>query len=210
MELNLESLEKLNPCSDGLTWWKMAACKTVESTIARLLSEEKLDWANWLIARVLTHDGQIRYAIFSARQVLEIYEKRYPGDNRARRAVEAAEEYLADKTEEKRQAAANAAYAAANAAYAAAYAAAHAANAAAHAANAAAYAANAAANAAKGAAANAAANAAMKKKVIEYGVSLLSERARTKNNKRHADNDTPKQSLKKRVTAVVRKALKRK
>ena len=168
MELTLESLEKLNPCSEGLAWWKAAACKTVDATITRLLSEEKLDWANWLIVRVLTHDNQIRYAIFAARQVLEIYEKQYPGDLRARRAVEAAEEYLADKTEEKRQAA--------------------------HAAN----------------AAHAAANAAMKKKVIEYGVSLLSERARTKNNKRHADNATPKQSLKKRVSAAVRKALKRK
>lgn len=84
MKMTLESLQNLNPCSDGLAWWKSAACKTVESTIKKLFAEDKLDWANWLIVRVLPHDNQIRYAIYVAEQVLDIYEKQYPGDARSR------------------------------------------------------------------------------------------------------------------------------
>jgi len=108
-------------------------------------------------------EDSVSLAIFAAKLVIGIYEKKYPGEDRPREAIEAAKKWLADPTEKNSaaaNAAANAAYAAAHAAAsAAAYAAANAAYAAAHAANAA-HAAYAAANAAASAAANAAANAA--------------------------------------------------
>ena len=108
-------------------------------------------------------------AVTSAKKVLPVYEAKYPGDLRPRKAIEAAEEYIRDPTAtsaDAAHAAANAAYAAANAANAAAAAAADAAaNAAAHAAANAAYA---AANAAYAAAANAAANAARAAAWVAY------------------------------------------
>ena len=59
------------------------------------------------------------YAIYCAEAVLHIFEEKYPNDNRPRKAIEAAKEYLKHPTEENKQAA----YAYAAAAYDAAYAA---------------------------------------------------------------------------------------
>ncbi len=61
------------------------------------------------------------YAIYWAEAVLHIFEEKYPDDNRPRKAIEAAKEYLRHPTEENKQAADAAAYAAdaADAAYAA-------------------------------------------------------------------------------------------
>jgi len=109
-------------------------------------TDDKLDkyrWCNWLLSRILPKDENIKYAIYSARLVIDIFEKKYPNDNRPRKAIEVAELYLEGKvTKEQIEAAAAIYTAAAN--YAA-YAAKYAAYAAAYAANAAAYAANAAA-----------------------------------------------------------------
>ncbi len=73
---------------------------------------------------------QVRFAVLAARAVLDIFESARPGDDRPRKAIEAAEAYLDGRAAKAAYAAANAAaYAAyaANAAYAAAYAAANAA-----------------------------------------------------------------------------------
>jgi hypothetical protein len=104
----------------------------------------------------------VQFAILCAEAVLHIYEAEYPYDKRPRAAVEAAQNYLNNPSED----AAHAANAAAYAAYAA-DAAAYAADAAAYAADAAAYAAYAADAAAY--AAYAAANAAARAADIDFG-----------------------------------------
>lgn len=82
-------------------------------------------------------DDSVSLAIFCAEQVLDIFEASSPGDDRPRKAVEAAKAWLADPSDDNRQAArasADAAAASADAdaaAYAAAYAATAAADAAA-------------------------------------------------------------------------------
>jgi len=198
MEISLDWLKEVSACSEGKDWF--AAQKETDGVkvLKKLLKEDHWDWANWTIYRMFTKEQKIQYAIFAAEQVISIFEKKYPDDKRPREAIKAARAYLKDPSEKNKKAtyaAANAANAATYAANAATYAAANAANAAANAAyaaaNAAAYAAanaaNAAANAAAYAAANAAtyaaanaaanaanaANAAMKKKIIEYGISLV-------------------------------------
>jgi hypothetical protein len=142
------------------------------------MKHDKLDWANWLIVRIMTYKQYVSYAVFSAESVLDIYEKKYPNDNRPRKAIEAAKLCVKSPTKKNKDAAdaaANAASAAAsaaaNAAYAA-YAASAAANTAntAYAADAAAYAASAAASAAYAADA---ADAEMKIKILNYGLKLL-------------------------------------
>jgi len=105
----------------------------------------------WFIANKLKKLDQIRYAIFAAKQVLYIFEKKYPGDTRPRLAIQAAEKYLKNPNKK----AADAAYAAANAA-------ADAADVAAYVAAAVAY-----------AAADAANDAKLKLKIINYGIKLL-------------------------------------
>jgi len=97
----------------------------------------------------MTKDQCVEIAIYSAELVLHIFEKEYPNDDRPRKAIEAAREYLKLKTSAAAYAA-DAAYAA-YAAYAAdsAYAASAAARVADAAARAASYAASYAARAAK-------------------------------------------------------------
>ena len=98
-----------------------------ENLYSALDDRTRLQWANWLVARILPHHEQVRYAIFAARQVLALYSTKCPDDDRPLKAIEAAEAYL-DGTGAA-DAAAYAAYAAADAAagtgaaYAAAYAA---------------------------------------------------------------------------------------
>ena len=152
MKLTLKILESFNACHDGKMWFAAQKSRTVKGVVDKLIAQSKLDWANWTVSRMTNHDNKIRYAIFAAEQVLSIYEKQHPDDARPRKAIEAAKKYLADKSEKNKNAAnaaANAAYAAnvANAAYAA-------------------YAAN---------AAYAAANAAMKEKIIRFGLTLIKD-----------------------------------
>ena len=108
-------------CDSGYQWWLENDKPTdVIATANKLNSEDHNDWANWLIVRFMTHEQKVQYAIYAAEQVIDIYEKKYPDDDRPRKAIEAAKNYLKDKSKKK----ADAAYAAyaAHAAYAAAYA----------------------------------------------------------------------------------------
>jgi hypothetical protein len=181
MEITKKWLDKQGACADGVEWFIESKFEGIEGiALVKKTMKKKMDWANWLVVRLMTHDQQIKYAVFAAEQVINIYEEKYPDDKRPREAIEAAKKYLGDKTEQNKKAA-DAAYAAAHAAHAAhaanaaayaAYAAANAADAA-NAANAAAYAAY-AANAAS-AAANAAAKSDMFKTIINYGIEIIQE-----------------------------------
>jgi hypothetical protein len=115
---------------------------------------KKINYPNWYIEK--QKEVQILFAILCAESVLKYFENKYPNDNRPRKAIEAAKNYLKDPSAANKKVAYAAAYAAAAAdaaAYAAAAAAADAYAAAAYAAadaaaDAAAYAAAAAADAA--------------------------------------------------------------
>ena len=150
MKITKEWLEYKSACVRGKEWFNNQAETDSILVVKKLMQKNHYDWANWTLTRLMNHDQQIKYAIFAAELVIKIYEDKYPGNDEPRKAIEAAKEYLKDKTEDKRKAAAAAAVAA-NAAADAAYVAAD------DDAAAAAYAANAAADAA---AANAAADAA--------------------------------------------------
>ena len=65
----------------------------------------------------MTLEQKRKYAIFAAQQVLDIFEAKYPDDERPRKAIEAAEAVLENDTKENR-AKADVAAAAAYAAYA--------------------------------------------------------------------------------------------
>jgi hypothetical protein len=188
MKLSLEILQKHGACSEGVRWYQDNGCpKTVSSTVDLLLksdNDNRLNWSNWLLSRMLSHKNKIHYAIYAAEQVIEIYEKKYPDDQRPRNAINAAKKVLKSNTKKNRDAAdasSHAAYAAADASSHAAYAAADASS---HAAYAAAYA---AADASSHAAAD-----AMKEKIINYGLSLIKEAAdgrRQGNHRTHSNSD---------------------
>lgn len=190
MNISLDILKMYGACNSGIECFKYLKTTTVHETINKCMdlsddvvlqwTDDELDkykWCNWLLNRILPKDEKIKYAIYSARLVIDIFEKKYPNDNRPRKAIEAAELYLEGRVTKKQIR--NAANAAANAAYAvgatanadkyAAYAAHYAANAA-NDANAAVYAANAAAYAV-----DVADRKEIFKSIITYGLTLISE-----------------------------------
>jgi len=101
----------------------------------KLTTTKELSCPDWYIDDKKRRRVQVQFAVLCAESVLHIYENQYPDDNRPRKAIEAAQNYLKKPS----NAAAYAAKAANEAAYAA-----YAAKAANEAANAAAYAAKAA------------------------------------------------------------------
>ena len=191
MKITLKLLQNLNACGGGIEFVTENKLIGLEDKpfIEKLISLKRLDYANWLTVRILNNIDKVRYAVFAAEQVIDIFEKKYTEDDRPRKAILAAKNYIENPCDENKDAAyaaacaatyaaAYAAGAAANAAGAAAYAAADAAaNAAAYAAaNTAAYAAAyAAANAADAAANAADAGAALLIKIIRYGIELIKE-----------------------------------
>ena len=112
MKITLEFLNKFNACSEGLDFVKEKDLIGLEAVdfIKKLIEFDKLQWANWLITRVLDNIGRASYAVFAAEQVLSIFEKKYPDDDRPRKAIEATKAYIADPCKENRIAAQSAAW----------------------------------------------------------------------------------------------------
>jgi Na+-transporting NADH:ubiquinone oxidoreductase subunit NqrC len=105
MKITSEWLQRQHACLAGIEWFKNQAETKPEVLIAKLIDEERLDWANWLIVRVLTHKQQIAYAIFAAEQVLEIFEKHNTEDKRPRIIIDTARAVLKRNTQKNREAA---------------------------------------------------------------------------------------------------------
>jgi len=184
MIITREQLVALNACEGGIEWFDTKKDHSLTALVKAAIAdktfrnsdgenEDTLDYANWGLVRLMTHQQKVHYACFAARQVLKIFEDKYPEDKRPRKAIEAAEKWAADPTEENRRAAADAAYAAAYAAAAAAYAYAAAAADAADAAAYAAYAVTYAVAATAAYAAYAADSHRMKAKILRHGVKIL-------------------------------------
>jgi len=93
--LTVNWLKKQRACEEAIQWFKNQPLKNPIDIINHFIkTKEHLDWGNWLIVRLMTHKDKIRYAVFAAKQVLSIYEKKYPDDLRPRKAIEAAEKCL--------------------------------------------------------------------------------------------------------------------
>ncbi len=116
MKITVHWLREKAACSDGIRWFLERTPKESIDVLKLLISEDRLVWANWLIVRVMIRPQYLAYAIFAAGQVLSIFEKKYPKDNRPRKAIEAAGKVLEHDTKANRAAAADAASAAATAA----------------------------------------------------------------------------------------------
>ena len=139
MAITEEFLKDIHPCDEGYQWWlNHGRPADSQATLETLIADEQINWANWLIVRLMNRKQKIAYAIYAAEQVISIYKLKYPDDNRPQKAIDAAKKFLSDTSTKNKDAvhatdaaaavvyeadaavcAADAAVCAANAAYAA-------------------------------------------------------------------------------------------
>ena len=112
MKLTLEMLKKYGACPASIERYQVAKCDTIELAVNMMQRAKLYLWCNWIIARVLNRENKIRYAIFAAKQVVNIFEGKHPEDRRPRMTIEAAEKYINAPTYVYSAAAANVAYSA--------------------------------------------------------------------------------------------------
>ena len=115
MKVTKKWLNRQSACSEGVKWFLSQKETDGVKVVKKLIKVKQLDWANWLIVRLMDYKQRIQYAVFAAEQVIELYEKEYPDDKRPREAIEAAKKCIKNPSVENKNAAANAAT---NAAYA--------------------------------------------------------------------------------------------
>ena len=108
--ITIEWLKSKDACHDGLDWFVEQGKEVEPIPLLNLLIEEnQLDWANWLIVRVMEYKQYVSYAVFAAEQVIDIFEKEFPDDNRPRTAIEVAKKCIKNPSEENKKEAARAA-----------------------------------------------------------------------------------------------------
>jgi hypothetical protein len=113
MKITTKWLDKWGACDAGREYFVRVNISDPAKLAQHLIRDNKLEWCNWLIVRVLDRRGRIRYACFAARQALAIFEAQCPGDRRPRLAIEAAERCsIADRSARAARAARYAAQAA--------------------------------------------------------------------------------------------------
>ena len=113
MQITLEKLEELRACKDGKEWFAAQKESELRKVVDALMADNRDGWARWIVSRVMSKKQRVEWAVYCAEKVLHIFEEKYPSDDRPRKAIEAAKEYLKTGT------AAAAAYDAADAAAAA-------------------------------------------------------------------------------------------
>jgi len=115
MKITKEWLKEHDACKEGikLFYKHKKEIKTDRYIIEELLKTDHFEWANWVVVELMDGEQRIKYAIFSAKLVLPIFEKESPKDSSPRKAIETAEECLKDpNNKEKIFSVKNAAYAA--------------------------------------------------------------------------------------------------
>ena len=119
-EITNRYLQAIGACKDAREQFRKelngGRSLSVSRVFTRLKQIDRMDWANWLIVRLMTHKQQIRYAIYAAEQVISLYEEKYPEDKRPRQAIEAARLCLDNPSGENKAAAWSAATSAESAA----------------------------------------------------------------------------------------------
>jgi len=98
MKITKSWLSRNSACAEGVSWFAARELSDAGETIDALLADGKTMWANWLIVRVLKRRQLIEYAVFAVEQVIGIFEKKHPDDQRPRLAIEAAKAVLKENS----------------------------------------------------------------------------------------------------------------
>jgi len=114
MKITEKWIKKHHPCPDGVRWLREQfeqSERDGKSLVRKLMKEKRYEWANWMIVRIMKYKEYVQYAVYAAEQVIDIYEKQYPNDEKPRKAIKAAKKCIKRNTAANRYAARVAVYA---------------------------------------------------------------------------------------------------
>ena len=100
MVITKKLLRELNACPAGIDLWLTKKEPDPFRCVDRLVEIRKYDYPTWLIAHLLSPRNAAKFAIYSAELVLPKHETEHPGDNRPRKAIQAAKKVLKNPSEE--------------------------------------------------------------------------------------------------------------
>jgi hypothetical protein len=112
IKLSFQYLKKIDACHEAIAWMHSHKERDIECLYRAAFKnkdKDQLNWGNWLICRLLNHKQQIQYAVYAAKQVLHLYEEKYPEDKRPRKAINAALKVIKNPSQENKEAAGSAA-----------------------------------------------------------------------------------------------------
>ena len=75
MKITESWLVEKGACVDGVARFISQPISDGKELVEALIADKKLDWANWLIVRIMDYKRYVSYAVYAAEQVIDIYEK---------------------------------------------------------------------------------------------------------------------------------------
>src|SRR3990167_1946241 len=87
-------VNELHACRSGVEWWQQLHETDSLAVLRALMEQDRWDWCRWLSVRLMSHQQKVEWAIFSAVQVLPLFNVQYPQDQRPRKAIKAAKAWL--------------------------------------------------------------------------------------------------------------------
>lgn len=116
MKITKTWLKNRDACVDGYEWFLAQKTTDFETLFHLAMKAGRYPDINWVITKKMNKKQRVQYAIYSAELVLKNFESKYPNDDRPRKAIEVAKEYLNHPSESARSAASSAAWSAERAA----------------------------------------------------------------------------------------------
>ena len=91
LTVNTKKIKALNPCKDRLANY-LEHYADFEGSLKQFFNLKNITYADktWVAFRLMTKEQAVQVAALIAESVLHIYESKYPGDDRPRKAIEAA------------------------------------------------------------------------------------------------------------------------
>ncbi len=97
MLITKEWLEEEDPCEELMEWFLNEGIFEPIPALENLIAKDKLDWAIWMVTRLLNKEQIVKYSMYADEQSLNIFEKKIPME-----AIEHTKNYLKNKNEANR------------------------------------------------------------------------------------------------------------
>ena len=115
-----EWLVKNGACEEGIEWFKAQGTQDTKELLKKAVKDDATYCIKFFIEKAFNKDQSVKLAVYSARLCLENFERKFPDDDRPRKAIEAAENWIKNQCKETELAARSAARSAWSAAWSAA------------------------------------------------------------------------------------------